>query len=264
MENNTVEEEISLKEIFFLLLSRIKLILLITLLFTLGAFCVAKFVLPLEYTSNVKIYVKNNSTSSDTSGVTYSDLNAAKILVETYIVILDDNVVYENVSDRLIEDYDIEDLNDYFVIEENDEGEQYISSEQIKSLVSFTSVNETEVLKVSCTSRVPEFSAAICTYISEYAPQHFKRVTETGLVETVSEPQVPTSPSGPNIPKITIAGGLVGLVLAIVLVIVLSSFDNEVTGGEEIKQKFNVPVLAEIPDIFMDEKGGGKYARYSK
>jgi capsular polysaccharide biosynthesis protein len=256
-------DEISVQDILFMLLSRLRLIVLITLLCTVAAFSYAKFLLPLQYTSSIKIYVKNQ-TSTSTTGVAYSDITAAKSLVETYVVILDDESVYNYVSDRLIEDYAIEDLQNYFTILTDDDGKQYIPSKEISKLVSFSSVNDTEVLKVSCTCRVPKFAADICTYISDYAPDHITRITQAGSVETVSDAIVPTTPSGPNVWKYTIVGFAVGLVVSVALAILLSSFDNEVTGAEEIKQRFNVPVLGEIPDIFMDEKGAGKYAKYSK
>ncbi|MBO5449564.1 MAG: lipopolysaccharide biosynthesis protein [Ruminococcus sp.] len=256
--------EMNVKDIVNLLLSRIKLILLITVLCTAAGFCFAKFVLPLKYTSSIKIYVKSTNSAAATEGISYSEITAAKSLASTYIVILDDRSVYEEVSKRLIQDYDTKDLANYFTIKKDDDGNEYIPEGQLQSIVNISSVNDTEVLQVSCTSEVPKFAADICTYISDLAPDLIKRVTQAGSVETVSPAKVPVSPSGPNLKLITMVGCLAGLVISIALVIIMDYFDNAVTGGEEIKARFNVPILAEIPDIFMDEKGAGKYAKYSK
>jgi capsular polysaccharide biosynthesis protein len=58
-------------------------------------------------------------------------------------------------------------------------------------------------------------------------------------------------------------GLVAGLVISISIILVTNFFDNTVKSGEEIKERFGVPVLAEIPDIFMDEKGGSsKYGKY--
>lgn len=258
------EKEISIQDIVSILLSRIKLIIIITLLGTAGAFCIAKFVMPLEYTSSVKIYVKNSTSTNDNAGVNYNDLVAAKSLAETYIVIMDDNAVYEHVSKRLIEDYDLDDLKEYFTIRQDKEGNDYISSQQIRNLVSMSAVNNTEVIQVTCTSEVPSFSADICTYIYDYSKDLLMRVTQASLIENVSDAEVPEAPSGPNVRNITLLGFAAGLAVSVILVFIMNSFDNAVAGGEEIKARFNIPVLAEIPDIYMDEKGAGKYAKYIK
>lgn len=255
--------EMNVKDVVNLLLSRIKLIILITLLGTAAGFCLAKFVMPLQYTSSIKIYVKNSTTAAS-DGATYQDLTAAKSLAETYIVILNDDSVYEEVSDRLIADYDVKDLGNYFTVKKDDAGKEYIPTSELKDIVSITAINNTEVLQISCTCEVPKFAADVCTYIFDITPDLIKRVTQAGSVEIVSEAKVPTVPSGPNIKLITMIGCFAGLAVAIALVIIMNYFDNAVTGGDEIKARFNVPILAEIPDIFMDEKGAGKYAKYSK
>lgn len=249
--------EMNVKDIVNLLLSRIKLIILITLLCTAAGFCVAKFVLPLQYTSSIKIYVKNTA-ASNSDNVSYQDLTAAKSLAETYIVILNDTSVYEAVSDKLIADYDTKDLVNYFTVAKDDDGKEYIPTSEIQDIVTISSVNNTEVLQVSCTCEVPRFAADICTYISDIAPDLITRVTQAGSVETISDAKIPTSPSGPNISLITIIGFVIGLAVSIILVIIMDYFDNAVTSGEDVKARFNVPILAEIPDIFMDEKGAGK------
>ena len=113
------------------------------------------------------------------------------------------------------------------------------------------------------TSQVPKFSADICTYISELAPKVIQRTTKAGSVETVSPPKVPTSPSGPNIPRYLLLGLVAGLAVSVGISFVATFLDNTVKSGEELRDRFGVPVLAEIPDIFMDSKGGSsKYGKY--
>lgn len=258
------EKELSIQDIISILLGGIKFIIIVTLLCTIGAWGVSKFVLPLEYTSSVKIYVKNSTTANDNAGVNYNDLVAAKSLAETYIVIMDDNAVYDHVSDRLIEDYALDDLEQYFNIRKDKEGNEYISPNQIRDMVSMSAVNNTEVIRVTCTSEVPSFSADICTYIYDYSRDLLKRVTQASSIENVSDAEIPVLPSGPNVKLITLLGFAAGLAISVIIVFIMNSLDNAVTDGEEIKARFNIPVLAEIPDIFMDEKGAGKYAKYIK
>ena len=260
------EKEISIQEIFGILLSHIRMIIILTILAGAIGYSYAKFVMPLQYTSSIKIYVTSGTKPPDEetkNQINGQDLNTARSLATTYIVILDDTSVYEAISDKLIEDYDIDDLKNYFTITYDEDGNEHIPVAQIKKLISISAVNNTEVLQVTVTSQVPAFSADICTYISEIAPEMIKRTTKAGYVEIVSPAKIPAGPSGPNIPRFAMLGMIAGFAVAVGIALVTSFLDNTVKSGEELRERFGVPVLAEIPDIFMDEKGGsGKYGKY--
>ncbi len=245
----------AMKDVINILLSRIKLIIIITVIFTVGAFCIAKLALAPEYTSSIKIFVKNSIVNIGGTDINYSGLAGS------YIEILDDNTVYEYVSQRLIEEYDIDDLKIYFDVQQDEDLNYYISPLEIRDMVSLSAVNNTEVIQISCTSEVPGFSASICDYIMEYAPDLLKRVTQANSVESVSDAEVPDVPSGPNVKLVTLLGLIVGLAASAVLVFIINNIDNKVKNGEDIKARFDIPILAEIPDIYMDEKGAGKHDR---
>ena len=260
------EKEISIQEIIGILLAHLRLIIILTILMGAVGYSYAKFILPPQYTSSIKIYVTAGAKPreySEDEQINGAEINTARTLAATYIVILDDTSVYEAISDKLIEDYDMNDLRNYFTVSMDDVGKEYIPAAQIKKLVTIAAVNNTEVLQVTVTSQVPAFSADICTYISEIAPEMIIRTTKAGYVETVSPAKVPTSPSGPNIPRFGLLGMVAGFAIAVGIALITSFLDNTVKSGEELKERFGVPVLAEIPDIFMDEKGGsGKYGKY--
>ena len=57
------QKEISIQEILGILLGHIKMIIIVTLLAGIAGYSYAKFVLPLQYTSSIKIYVTNNNMS---------------------------------------------------------------------------------------------------------------------------------------------------------------------------------------------------------
>lgn len=261
------EKEISLQDLLNIVLGRIRMIILLTVIFGAAGYCAAKFVMTPKYTSSIKIYVtgSNLENRDNETGLSVQEQQAAKNLAATCIVILDDVSVYEAISDKLLEDYAVDDLANYFSVRESidpitGESKLYIPTGQIKKLINITAINNTEVLQVTCTTEVPKFSADICMYISELAPALITRTVRAGSVETVSEARVPSAPSGPNVKKFTALGAFAGMALAVFIAFILSLLDNTVSTGEDIKERFNIPVLAEIPDIFMDEKGGsGKY-----
>ncbi len=261
------EKEIDLMELLGVILSKLKFIVLAAVLCAAIGFSYAKFVLPLQYTASIKMYVTSSSDLSkrEDASIDVSEQTASRNLASTCIVILDDDSVYEEIGQMLIADYDLDDLKNYFNVTTDDEGNPYISPNQIRGLISVSSVDNTEVLQVTCTTEVPKFSADICKYVSKIAPELLIRTMKAGSVETVSPAKVPKNPSGPNVMRYAMIGGLLGMVVSVAVVIIMNMFDNAVKNGEEIKARFDVPVLAEIPDIFMDTKGGsGKYGRYGK
>lgn len=83
------------------------------------ALFVSKFVMSKQYQSHVSMYVKsadNQSTGQDKTNVDLQDINASKSLVQTYIVILTDDPVMNEVSDKLLEMYTPEQLAPYFTV----------------------------------------------------------------------------------------------------------------------------------------------------
>ena len=256
MENQ--EQEINLAEILFLLLSRIKFIILLTIVGGGLMFAYAKFWLPVQYTSSVSFYVKNNSdTSSQTA--TASDLTAAKSLATTYIVILNEDVVYDKVSEMLLNDYGSTQLKQFFTIKKDDDGKEYIPANQIRSLVTASSLNNTEVIQITAVTKDPGLSAAICNDIAAYAKVLLVDVTKAGSVETIGTAKEPTGPSGPNVKRYAIIGALIGLVVAAAIVIIQKLLDNRIHTAEDIRQRFEIPVLGEIPDLELDSKEASRY-----
>ena len=61
---------------------------------------VSLFMLPRKYTSSVSLYVNNLTSVSLTGDVNINDINASQKLVDTYIVILQDDDVLQQVADE--------------------------------------------------------------------------------------------------------------------------------------------------------------------
>ena len=102
------QEELSLKDIFGLLISKIWVIVIMALLGFVIAFCISKFVMPLKYNSSVSMYVKSTQNKED-SNVNINELNASKSLVSTYIVVLKNPSVLKEVGNELINQLDTND-----------------------------------------------------------------------------------------------------------------------------------------------------------
>ncbi len=246
----------TIQDLIAIILAKIKFIIIMAIIGGVAAFCVADFLMPIKYATSVKIYVKS-SANTGTGTTTTTELTTARTLAETYIIILGDNSVYERVADKFMEEYEAEELEKANIpLEPDEKGNLRVSPSYIKGCVSIASVNESEVLQISATTQIPQIAADICNYMVEVAPDVLRRVTKAGSVEEISAPKVPTAPSSPNVKKITVMGILVGIIGSMALVIILIYFNNKVMSSSDIREKFDVPILAEIPNFDIKNKKG--------
>ncbi len=245
-----------IQEIISLLIAKIKYFIIFTIIGGVLGFSIAYFLIPEKYTSSVNLYVKSSTSASTTGDVNQNQLETAKSLADTYIVILQDKDVLDRIAAKFSEDYDINELAKYLPITQNEDGEPVVSSSYIKNCLSIGTVNSTEVLKVTAVTEVPQFSTDICNYMAEIAPDVLKRVTKSGAVEAFNMPTVPKKPSSPNIPKITLFCAFIALALSVAVVLMRDIFNNKVSTGADVKERFDVPVLAEIPTFDSKSKKG--------
>ena len=97
-----MKDEISIKDLVFLLLRRIWWIIGAAVIFGLGAFLISDYMIPNKYQSNVSMYVRNKE-GQEQQGINNNDLSVSKSLVSTYIVILNNDAVMDQVGERLLE-----------------------------------------------------------------------------------------------------------------------------------------------------------------
>lgn len=242
------QEEISLADIFSLLVSKLWLIIAMALLGFLIAFGLSKFVIPLEYRSSLSMYVKSNTKSDKDYNVNLNDLNASKSLVETYIVVLKNPTVLKEVGNELINSIDtVEGLTEdkiksCFTI--TDEGT--IDTNSILDCVTMQSSGGTEVLEVLATTKDPVVSAALCNSISKVAPTFLVRVVGAGSVETIGEAEPNYNAVSPRTKMNCLIGFFAGAFLAIFIVIISDILDNSVKSADDIINKCELPVIGEI------------------
>ena len=183
MEDNTVQ--IDLKSIVGMVLDNIVIIVAITLIFSAISLIFTKVCIPRKYTSSVSLYVMNNKTSQNTGEILSSDISASQMLVNTYAVILSDNLVMEDVGKILLQKYGEKGLEGIFPVVNGDEG-KYIPAGSIASCVSMGPVNDTEVLQVMATTKDPQVSADVCLAMSEVAPEVLSNIMGVAYVSSTN------------------------------------------------------------------------------
>ena len=250
-ENENKEIEIDLLELAGVLLSRISVIITFSLLFGLLALCFASFYLPEKYSSYTTMYVKNvNEEARMEQSVTLNELNASKSLLSTYIAVLQSDAVMDQIGERLLKIYTVNEISAVFPVDESGS----VNTNAIKSSLSMASVEDTEVLKISAKTTSPEVSADVCRIIAEIAPDFLIRVVGAGSVEVIDPAKVNYRRVEPNIKKMTVLGCLLGLIAPAGVIILLYLLDNSVKSTDELKKRFDKAIIGEVYN-FSQEKG---------
>lgn len=229
MEETT---ELDLRELFYVIRKHMKGILAGLAVGLICAVLISMFVLPKKYTSSVSLYV-NNGQPVLNNALNVNDINASQKLVGTYIVILQDEHVMEQVAEQL---------------------SRPVSAAQLTGMISMGAVNDTEILAISANTEDPQLSAEICNVFAEIAPQVLQRVVKAGSVEVLGEAKAATSPSSPSVVKNGLIGALVGLVFMLGWSFYRELADNTIKSEDDLRKHVNVPVLGEIPKIRIEKE----------
>lgn len=228
--------EISILDIVKILLKKLWLIIIITLLFALGAFVYTKTFISPQYMSTASLYVTNGSQVNAENSANLSDINAAVKLVDSYIVVLQSDNVAEQIGQKSKLGY---------------------STSAIKSMIKMTSVNGTQVLQVSVTSKKREDAEKIADTMLEVAPSTLKQVAKVGEVEPLDTAS-PAKQISPNIVTNTAMGFLLGLVLSVLIVLIQAMLDRTIKGEEDFNEHYDISILGSVPDFRESDKGGYK------
>lgn len=229
MEETT---ELDLRELFYVIRKHMKGILAGLAVGLICAVLISMFVLPKKYTSSVSLYV-NNGQPILNNALNMNDINASQKLVGTYIVILQDEHVMDQVAEQL---------------------SRPVSAAKLAGMISMGAVNDTEVLAISANTEDPQLSAEICNVFAEIAPQVLQRVVKAGSVEVLGEAKAATAPSSPSVTKNGMIGALIGLVLMTGWAFYREMADNTVKSEDDVRKHIDVPVLGEIPKIRIEKE----------
>jgi len=230
-----MHEELTLNNMLFLLARRWFWILLCTVAGFSAFLLYSLFIITPKYTSSAELYVRNVATAAPAGdgAIETGDLSTATRLVDTYIVVLQNDAVEAQVVGAL---------------------DNKITVSQLHQSVSLSAVNGTEILRVTARTEDPALSAEICNAVAKIAPEVLKRVVQAGSVEVISAAKPAAAPSEPNIPRNGALGALIGFTLSLAVVFLLFTLDHTVKGAEDLQKRTDIPVLGEIPGLPDSEK----------
>ena len=236
-----MNDQINLMSVVSMVMKRWWILVVTTILLGGIFLAVTEFLIPEMYTSTGKLLVSSTNPSANPDGErpaeSVSTLNASARLLNTYTEIFKTNTFFKQVA--------------------LESGTTY-SESQLKGMVQYSSLNETEVLEVEvvCTDKAD--ARLICELILTNAQRAVNDIGSGGSVAIIDEASTPVTPSSPNKTLNTIIGVLLGMVLGVLIIFIIELFDTRIKTEDDLVSKFDLPILGVIPDLESSLTKGGK------
>ncbi|MBC5786678.1 hypothetical protein H8Z77_01375 [Clostridium sp. NSJ-27] len=189
----------------------------------IGGYLVSNYLVAPKYQSSATMIVNNNQNVTGTFSP--SDYTASTNLVETYAVIIKSEAVLNPVIQAL-------GIN--------------VSSSDLASQISVSSVNATQVMRISVTDTDKEFARSVTEKITEIAPEIIIEKVEAGSCNIVSQASDAVQVS-PNVKKYTMIGILAGIAVAVIIIFLREILDRTIKSEEQLAALTNSLVIGVIP-----------------
>jgi len=131
------------------------------------------------------------------------------------------------------------------------------SAGELKGMISCSSKNETQVLEVRVTGKVPQDVQDICNSVLKRASEQLPDYMG-GKVRLLDEAYKPGAPVSPNVKQNALIAFLLGVAAGAGIILLLELFDTRIKSRDDIVNKFPEPLLGEIPEFIQVEEAGAK------
>ena len=232
-------QEFTIMDVVKLLLSKIVWIALVGIVFASATYIYVKVTVAPTYSSYTTLYVFASEDRSKSSNISSGELSSAVNLANTYKEILQSNKVMSSIAKSL---KDKEGIN--------------VPASTLSGMCNVSTVNDTQLMKISVTSTDPVLAAKIANICAKVAPEELIRVTKAGSVEIVDEAVVPTFPSGPNPKKNAMYAGVIGVGIACAFFFLKMILNTTIYSQDDAKKFTDLPVLGSIPSIGTSSNDG--------
>jgi capsular polysaccharide biosynthesis protein len=235
--NEEVSGEISIIDLYHIIIGRIKLIILVTFLTTTLAASYAWFIATPQYRSNADVMVQIEQASGSTDP-NFDYANAFR-LIDTVAELMEKEVVYDVANTALIE-----------------EGFENVDHGYFMNGISISASTTSFFINVSFIDENPEYAEAavnaIIDAVIEVTDEEGAFPVLTNKIRRTSFATV-ASYDSPNRILFAIIGALIGGIVSVGYVLALELLSTSFKSKEEIEKVLNIQVIGVIPSI--DVKG---------
>lgn len=234
------ELDINFGELLSCLWNKLLVIILSGILLALIAVVGVKLFITPQYESTTRMYVLTKQTSGT---ITNGDLQTSTLLTKDYTELIKSRAVTEAVIAQLQLDMKHEDI--------------------IKKM-SVNAPTETRILSITVKDEDPYMAKKIADTIRDAASEHIQKVMDVESVNVVDEANIPENPCSPKVSVYAFIAGIIGCLIAIVIIVVRFLVNDTIQTSEDIEKYLNLSMIGMIPMVEQNTKGKKKRVKYKK
>jgi len=221
-------EEISLREILYILRRRLWFIIILFIASMLVIGLVSYFILDKEYEASTTLMVGRPKDWASQDGIDYDEIMLNQKLVSTY----GELIKIRAVADKVIENLGLN-----------------ISYEQYKSKVKVNFIEGTELIRITVYYNSPKLSADIANEVAQVFMETVKSIMKLENIQVVDEAHIPVKPVKPKPILNTAIAGVFGVVVGMFIAIFREYLDNTIKTYKDVEEYLRVQVLGTIPKV---------------
>ena len=234
------EEYINISEILDALKKRYKIIIAITLAFTIIAALVSFFVIKPKYEVTTKLFI--GKEQSKTQDFNSNDITMYQKLLSTYAEVVTTNDLVEKAIEK---------------------GKIDETAKDVKEGLKVTPRADTQILEISYTGTNKEEAVDIVENITDQFIKESKKLIPNGNIKIIQKAKMPEKPVSPNKKLNILIAFVLGLMVSIGLSLLLEFMDNTYKSKEELEKVVDLPVLGVIPELDV-ENSSSKRLKHRK
>jgi len=219
------EIEIDLREIFAILMDKLKWIVLVGIAGAVCAFLVTAFLITPKYQSDTSVYILSRQKEDATS---YSDLQASAMLAEDCTAMVKSRAV----TSRVIKQLSLKMTED----------------ELIKCIDVKEASSSGRVITITVTHTSPELAQQIANAVREISSETFVEKMDVQAVNVVDEANYPEKAVNIRYKRNTALGLAGGVFISACLFVMLFLMNSKIRTQDDIEKYLGLSVLGVIPD----------------
>lgn len=234
------EEYINISEILDALKKRYKIIIAITLAFTIIAALVSFFVIKPKYEVTTKLFI--GKEQSKTQDFNSNDITMYQKLLSTYAEVVTTNDLVEKAIEK---------------------GKIDETAKDVEAGLKVTPRADTQILEISYTGTNKEEAVDIVENITDQFIKESKKLIPNGNIKIIQKAKMPEKPVSPNKKLNILIAFVLGLMVSVGLSLLLEFMDNTYKSKEELEKAVDLPVLGVIPELDV-ENSSSKRLKHRK
>lgn len=196
-----------------------------------GAFSVAKFVLPPEYSATTALLVNRKATGQP-GAVQYADQQADVQLIQTFKDIITRPIVLDEVALNLRET-----------------GRYQFTTDDLTNMISLSNQTNSQVFSINVKSADSVASKDVANAVAKAFKDKIASIMPVSNVSIVSQARINRVPVGPNVALLTSVGTLVGLIIGVLWALLRELTDATVKDIDYVTDELQLTNLGVIGQI---------------